>query len=63
MIRSNLTITSKRRLDSNNICPICNEIINDNDKLLFTVRRKRRCKQYVFYHERCLIKEGKNGKT
>ena len=57
MTRNNLTGTSKRRLDANNICPICNELIRDDDELLFTIRRKRRCKQYIFYHRRCLINE------
>ena len=55
MTRNNLTETSKRRLDTNNICPICNELIEDDDELLFTIRRKRRCKQYIFYHKKCLI--------
>ena len=59
MTRNNLTETSKRRLDANNICPICNELIRDEDELLFTIRRKRRCKQYIFYHRKCLINESK----
>lgn len=55
MKRNNLTRTEQRRLDANNTCPICSKMINDDEKLLFTIKRKRRCKQYVFYHERCLI--------
>ena len=58
MKRDNLSTTEKRRFEKNNICPICGNIINDNDNLLFTVKKKRRCKLYTFYHERCL-----NGKS
>lgn len=59
MKRDNLSTTEKRRFEKNNICPICGKQINDNDNLLFTVKKKRRCKLYTFYHERCL----KNGET
>ena len=55
MKRDNLTRTAKRRLDANPTCPICNGSIKDSEKILFTVKRERRFKVYVFYHERCLI--------
>ena len=55
MTRSDLNSTGKRRLEANRSCPICNEFIKDDDKILCTIKRKRRCKQYIFYHERCLI--------
>jgi hypothetical protein len=57
--RKDLTRTQKRRLDANNICPKCVSAIQDDEDLVFTVKRKRRCKQYIFYHERCLINEEK----
>jgi hypothetical protein len=54
MTRDNLSTTEKRRLEYHRICPICNKYIADEDSLLFTIRRKRRCKVYTFYHERCV---------
>ena len=62
MTRSNLNSTGKRRLDANRSCPICNELIKDDDRIVCTIKRKRRCKQYIFYHERCLI-DGKKEET
>ena len=53
MIRQDLTQTQKRRLDNNNTCPICNNRIDDFDDIIFTVRRRRKCKEYTFYHEWC----------
>lgn len=55
MKRGDLSCTAKRRLDANPICLKCNCAIEDSDKILFIVTRKRRFKIYVFYHERCLI--------
>jgi hypothetical protein len=55
MTRSDLNDTEKRRLQANPLCPKCNYLIKDDEKIIFTVKRKRRCKQYVFYHEECLI--------
>lgn len=57
MTRGTLTTTARRRLDYNNICPICSQPIGDNDRLVFIVKRKRRCKHYIYYHERCMIDE------
>ncbi len=59
MTRIDLTRTVKRRLDSYKSCPICNNKIKDNEDLVYTIKRKRRCKEYIFYHERCLINEEK----
>jgi hypothetical protein len=58
MTRGDLNSTAKRRLNANMSCPICNQPIKDDDNIVYTIKRKRRCKQYIFYHERCLI----NGK-
>lgn len=55
MTRDDLGQTAQRRLEANNLCPKCNKVITDTDNILFTIIRKRRCKQYTFYHERCLI--------
>lgn len=55
MTRSDLNSTAKRRLKANLSCPICSELIQDDDNIICTIKRKRRCKQYIFYHERCLI--------
>ena len=63
MTRDDLSNTAKRRLTANQSCPICNKIIHDDEELLFTVRRRRRCKQYIFYHERCLINGEEKNKT
>ena len=63
MTRSDLTDTEKRRLQTNPICPICVQSIKDTDKIIFTIKRKRRCKQYVFYHEECLINGEKEEKS
>ena len=62
MTRSDLNDTEKRRLQGNPICPICAQSIKDDDKIIFTIKRKRRCKQYVFYHEECLINGEKEEK-
>ena len=62
MTRSDLTDTEKRRLQANSTCPICVKSIKDTDKIIFTIKRKRRCKQYVFYHEECLINGEKEEK-
>ena len=63
MTRNDLNSTEKRRLDANSTCPICVQKIKDDDKIIFTIKRKRRCKQYVFYHEECLINSEKEEKT
>lgn len=57
MTRATLTPTSKRRLDLDNICPLCNQPVEDDDRLVYIKKRKRRCKHYTFYHERCMINE------
>ena len=62
MTRNDLSDTAKRRLKPNTPCPICTEIIKDDDKILCIVKRKRRFKQYTFYHERCLV-DGEKEKT
>ena len=62
MTRSDLNDTEKRRLQANPLCPKCNQLIKDDDKIIFTIKRKRRCKQYVFYHEECLINGEKEEK-
>lgn len=62
MTRSDLNDTEKRRLQANPLCPICGQPIKDHHKIIFTVKRKRRCKQYVFYHEECLINGEKEEK-
>jgi hypothetical protein len=61
--RSDLNATEKRRLKANPSCPICTELIKDDDKIVCTIKRKRRCKQYIFYHERCLINGEKEETT
>ena len=63
MTRSNLNSTEKRRLQANMSCPICNQLIKDDENIIFTIKRKRRCKQYVFYHEGCLINGEKKEAT
>ena len=63
MTRSDLNSTEKRRLQANMSCPICNQLIKDDENIIFTIKRKRRCKQYVFYHERCLINGEKKEAT
>lgn len=55
MRRSDLNSTEKRRLQANPSCPICNQLIKDEDDIVCTIKRKRRCKHYIFYHERCLV--------
>jgi hypothetical protein len=62
MTRSDLNDTEKRRLQNNPLCPKCNHLIKDDEKIIFTIKRKRRCKQYVFYHEECLINGEKEEK-
>ena len=62
MTRSDLNDTEKRRLQANPLCPKCDCLIKDDDKIIFTIKRKRRCKQYVFYHEECLINGEKKEK-
>jgi len=59
MTRDDLTHTAKRRLKSNQLCPICKLKIKDSEPIVFTIKRKGRFKQYIFYHERCLIDEEK----
>lgn len=65
MRRKQLTYTQQKRLEKNQICPLCNKPITDNDDLMFTIVRNRRCKKYTFYHERCLAngKEQENTST
>lgn len=55
MTRNNLTTAEKRRLQRNQLCPICNQLIKDTDNFLYTIKKVGRCKAYTFYHERCLI--------
>lgn len=62
MTRSDLNSTAKRRLKANLLCPICIKEIADEDNIICIIKRKRRCKQYTFYHERCLV-DGEKEKT
>jgi hypothetical protein len=55
MKRNDLNSTAKRRFDNKKPCPICCEEIKDEDDIMCIVKRKRRCKEYIFYHERCLV--------
>ena len=62
MTRNDLTDLQKRRFDKNRICPLCNQVIDVTDKILFIKRRYGRCKHYTFYHERCLYGKQKEKK-
>lgn len=59
MNRQNLTPNIKRRFDRNHTCPICGKVIEDYDNIVVTVRKIRRCKQYIFTHEECFVNEEK----
>lgn len=53
-----LNSAEKRRFTHNNTCPLCSEKIDDFDQFSFVVRKRRRCKEYTFFHNVCLEKAG-----
>lgn len=59
MIYKDLNDNQRRRFNRSNECPICHQQINPNDSFILIKKKNRRCKEYTFYHERCLCNESK----
>lgn len=51
-----LTAYQRRRLSENSVCQICKRAIYYDENLIFDKRRVARKLEYLFYHERCVIK-------
>lgn len=59
MIYKDLNDNQRRRFNRSSVCPICHQEISPKEDFILIKTRVKRCKEYVFYHERCLCNERK----